>query len=113
LTRGEQVGQIGRREPARVRSEAGEPRRSPEHGGGTLTRRAQLTNAGVAARLAELLAAGLPDERMVEKHRGPGAAEHPAKPDLPSGRVDQVLTADDEIDLVPQIIHHDGELVGP
>ena len=50
---------------------------------------------------------------MVDEDRRRRTSEQAAQPKLPSGGAQQVLAADDEIDAMAEIVHHDGQLVGP
>ena len=50
---------------------------------------------------------------MVQEHRGPFPAQHAGQSYLAPSRWQQVLAADDQVHLVPIVVHHHGELIGP
>ncbi len=63
--------------------------------------------------LLSLAPSGLADQRMVEKDRRLAPAQHAREPNLAAGRREQVLAANDQVHLLPLIVHHHRELVGP
>ena len=67
------------RQPAHPRLSPVRKAARPSTAAGRHARRAQLADAGVAARLAELLATGLPDQRMVQEHRRRRLVQQPAR----------------------------------
>jgi hypothetical protein len=60
-------------------------RGTPDDVRGVHSRTPQLPDAGIAARLAQFLAARFDDQRMVEEASGRLPAEHPGQCDLPPG----------------------------
>jgi hypothetical protein len=50
---------------------------------------------------------------VVEEARRFGAPEKARELDLTSGRGEEVLATDDEVDLLLEVVHRDRELVGP
>jgi hypothetical protein len=78
------------------RDEADLGRGRPMTADGSTPARAKLAHAGVAARLTELLAIGLHDQRVVKKVWRACATEHSRQLDLSSGRRQEIETADDE-----------------
>ena len=50
---------------------------------------------------------------MVEEYRRFDPAQHPCEADLPSGRREEILAANDEVDTLPVIIDRHCELVRP
>src|SRR5690606_37308152 len=81
-----------------ARKEAGGKAAAPggvvQHRHGRGTAGPELADAGVAARLAQLLARRLADQRMVGKERRLRTTEHAAQADLAAGGLEQVLAAD-------------------
>ena len=90
-----------------------EPSRLAPHRLGRPAGRTQVADARVAVRLRELRAGRLADQRVVEEPRRLVAAEQPAEPDL-AGRVrEEVLAADDEVDVLAEVVDDDREPVRP
>jgi len=113
VTRGEQVGQIARLDRLRPGREPRERGRPAEHRRARGSAGAELANSGIARRLAQLLAAVLPDQGMVQEHRRRGPAEQATQADLAAGRPEQVFSSYHQVHPVPQVVHHHRELVGP
>jgi hypothetical protein len=75
--------------------------------------RSELADAGVAGGLAQLLAARFPDQRMMREHGRLRPPEQPAQSDLTAGGLEQILPPDDQMHLLPQVVHGHRELIGP
>ncbi len=110
---GEQSRQPARGNRAMVGQEPDPERRLLEHVLRPGSPGAEVPNPGVAARLAQLVPRGLPHQRVVQKDRRLGSAEKPGQPDLPAGRGQEVFPSNDQLDAVPEVVHRDGELIGP
>lgn len=98
--------------PGRV-DEPGARRRQTEDPRRRGSRRAQVADSLVAIRFGELRAVRAPQEVVVDEARRLGAAEKARELDLTSGRGEEVLAADDDVDLLLEIVRRHRELVGP
>ena len=77
------------------------------------TRVAQLAHRGVAGGLRQLPTVRSKDQRVVEERGWRRATQEAPEPDLGRRRMQQVTTADDEVDVLVQVVDHDREAVGP
>lgn len=76
-------------------------------------RGAQVADPGVAVRLRQLGSVLAPDQGVVKEARRNLAPEEPGQLNLPTGRGEQVLSADHEVNALVEVVHHHRELVGP
>src|SRR5690606_22538631 len=58
---------------------------------------AKLPDAGIAARLAELLSRWLDDQRVMQEARWLGTAQQPRKAELPAGGIEEVFAPDYQV----------------
>jgi hypothetical protein len=72
---------------------------------------AQIADAGIAVGFTQLLRRRLHQQRMMKKRGGLLSPEQAGQLDLAAGRIDQVLTADDEIHSLPPVIDDDRKLI--
>src|SRR5262245_10008934 len=105
LTRDEQLGQIVGLEPCKVLQEAGEEGRPPEDLRAREASGAELTDAGIARGLAQLLAARFPNQGMVREHGRLSPPEQPAQSDLTACGLEQIFPPNDEIHTLAQVVH--------
>ncbi len=80
---------------------------------GTPPRRAQVANPAVPIGLAQLLGRGFHDERVMDEHGSGVPANQARQPDLPAGRGQQILAANDERHALHGVIDRCHTLVGP
>ena len=73
----------------------------------------EVPNGCVAVRLAQLLSWRLHDERVMKERRRVLASEQSSEGNLPPGRWQEILAADDEVDLLSEVIDNDAELIRP
>jgi hypothetical protein len=70
-------------------------------------------DARVSVGLAQLLVAGLHDQRMMHECGGDGSSEQPGKLNLTARRFQQVDAANHQVDSLPEIVDRCRKLVGP
>ena len=93
--------------------EAAEPRGVADHSSSAPAGAAQIADAGVAVGLADFLRRRLHHQRVMEEGGGLAPAEEPGQRDLPAGRVEQILSADDERDALQHVVGGGGPLIRP
>ena len=102
-----------RRQRSRLGDKARARRGKTQHVGRRKTSTPHLSNAGVAIRLAQFHAGRAVKQRMMQEHRRVAPPEQPRHADLPAGGCEQVLTTDDQIDAVLDVVDSDGPLIRP
>ena len=73
----------------------------------------KLADRGGAVSLAELRPVGAPDERVVGEGGRRFSAEESPEADLVGRRVDEVLAAGDQVNIVAQVVDDHAQRVGP
>lgn len=93
--------------------EANRHRCHPDHGFRLEAGPAEVADAGITVGLRELCTVGFQDQRMMGKPRWRGTVQQVAQADLRRGRVGEVPAADDEIDVLAEVVHDHGEAIRP
>lgn len=98
---------------ASVRLETGELGDQAEHAGWGPAVGSQLSQPSGVVGLTQLAAVRAPEQRMMDEARHLSAPEQGGKSHLSPCAGEEILTADDGIHSEEEIIHGDGELIGP